>query len=176
MKGLFKVLMSVLTLGALLTGCVSLPNAVNMSPTNMVIKNRSAKSVTLAVEGEPRLDNSETIVQNSEITQALRNAIEKSRLFKSVSDSLSDGYLLEVSIVGYDPPLSGAKMTAVMTTRWRLSRQSGQEVLFEDFLKKSYSCTVGDALNANKRFIMANEGVVRETIAEGVQKISELPL
>jgi hypothetical protein len=173
---LLNLLISALTLGALLTGCVSLPKAVDMTPTNMVMKNRSAKSVKLVVEGEPRLDNTKTIVQNSEIAQALRNAIEKSQLFQSISDSFSDGYLLEVSIVGYDPPLSGAKMTAVMTTRWRLSRQPGQEVLFEDFLKKSYTSTVGDALNANKRFIMANEGVVRETIAGGLQKISELPL
>jgi hypothetical protein len=176
MKVLFKVLTSAFILGTLLAGCTSLPKAVDMSPTNMVVKNRAAKSVKVVVEGEPRIDNIKTVVPNAEIAQALRNAIEKSQLFIAVSDSLSDGYLLEVSVVGYDPPLTGAKMTAVMTTRWRLSRLPGQEVLFEDFLKKSYTCTMGDALNANTRFRMANEGVVRATITDGLQKISELTL
>lgn len=146
-----------------------------MTPANIEVNHRNTKPVKVVVEGEPKRDK-DLQVPNTEIAQALRNAIEKSQLFAKVDDAAIGGFLLEVAVVGYNPPRPGFNMSATMTTRWKLTRFPSQEVVFEDFFKKTHTCTVGDAFAGATRWRKANEGVVRDTIADGLQRISQLDL
>jgi hypothetical protein len=115
-------------------------------------------------------------IPNAAFTQALRTAIEESKLFAKVDNSISEGYRLEVRIMGYDPPRGGVGMTASLTTYWKLTRTGAAEVLFEDFVKATYRATMGDAVVGATRWRKANEGVARETIKEGIRLLSELKL
>lgn len=158
-----------------LVGCSALPKAADMTPATVEVKHRNAKPVKVVVEGEPKRDKS-IQVPNAEFAQALRNAIESSQLFSKVDDAALGGFLLEVAVVGYSPPRPGFNMSATMTTRWKLTRFPGQEIVFEDFFKKTHTCTVGDAFAGAARWRKANEGVVRDTIADGLRRISQLDL
>ena len=160
-----------LTAGLLTAGCGSLPKAADMTPAKIEVQNRSAKPVKVVVEGEPKVEKT-VLVKNEELAKAIQMGIERSRLFSNVDKGTTEGFLLEVTIVGYNPPRSGFNMSATMTTRWKLTRLPGEETVFEDFFKKTHTCTVGDAFAGMTRFRKTNEGVVRDTIAEGLQRIS----
>ena len=168
--------MSLLGTALFAAGCSSLPKAADMTPSNIEIKNRAAQPVKVVVEGEPKIEGKKLQVANAELAQALRAAIEQSQLFTQVSDATTEGFLLELSVVGYNPPRPGFNMSATMTTRWKLTRLPTQEVIFEDFIKQTHTCTVGDAFVGAARWRKANEGVVRDTIADGLQRISQLDL
>ena len=155
-----------------LAGCGSLPKPAAMTPARMAIQNRSSKSVKVVVEGEPKIEKL-IAVKNQDLAQAVEMAIEHSGLFAKVDKTTAEGFLLEVAVVGYTPPRNGFNMTATMTTRWKLTRIPGQQAVFEDFFKKTHTCTVGDAFAGMARFRKANEGVVRDTIAEGLNRISK---
>jgi hypothetical protein len=161
--------------GLATSGCMSMPKAADMTPRHVAVAEKSAKPVRLVVKGEPTLEE-KVVVQNAEMAVAARSALETSRLFSQVADGVEDGYQLEIAVMGYNPPRPGFNMTSTMTTHWTLTRVPSQEVLFEDFLKKSHTCKVGDAFAGATRWRKANEGVVRDTIADGIERLSKVKL
>lgn len=175
MKILRFLSLALLSGACLLTGCTTLPKAADMTPATVELKNRASHPVKLVVEGEPKREKT-VQVGNAELAQAIRMTIEKSQIFSKVVESVSEGYLLEVTVVGYNPPRPGFNMSATMTTRWRLTRLSNREVIFDDFFKKTHTAKVGDAFVGATRWRKANEGMVRDTIADGLQRISQLNL
>jgi hypothetical protein len=164
-----------LALGLFTAGCSTTPKAAMMTPGKVEIQKRSDKPVKVVVEGEPKIEKV-VVIKNDELAKAVQLAIERSQLFSMVDQTTAQGFLLEVAVVGYNPPRPGFNMSATMTTRWKLTRLPGKETVFEDFLKKTHKCTVGDAFAGATRMRKANEGVVRDTISDGLKRISETGL
>jgi len=174
MKKVTIILMS-LTSVFLLDGCASLPKSSDMVPQTINVTHRSSKPVRIVVEGQLMLED-KAQVPNQTFAEALQMSIAKAQIFTKVDKDISDGFLLEVFIVGYEPPKGGFNMAATLITRWKLTRLPSQEVVFEDFVKKTHTNTVGDAFVGATRWRMANEGVVKDTIAEGIMNLSKLDL
>ncbi len=148
---------------------------VEMVPRSFEVTQRHAASVTVKVLGEVKVENHVRVL-NADFTGALCDAIGKSQVFAHVAETTADGYSLEVTVVGYGPPRAGFNMTASLTTNWKLMRLPNNEVVFEDFIKKQHTCTVGDAFAGATRWRKTNEGVVRDIISEGIQRLSQLKL
>jgi hypothetical protein len=162
-------------IAGLLAGCKSVAKREAMIPPIKSASHQSSKPVKLSVVGDARVEN-KTQVHNADFAAALRTAIEKSGLFAKVDSAASDGYHLEVTFVSFTPPRPGFNMTATLITNWKLTRQPGNEVLFEDFIKKECTATLGTAFVGTARWRKAGEGAVREAIFEGVTKLSSLSL
>jgi hypothetical protein len=145
-----------------------------MTPVDLEVSRRSTESVQVRIHGEPTVEK-QIQIANKDFVSALEQAIRDCRLFARVTRG-GGGYALDVRITGYNPPRTGANMTATMTTHWKLTRLSDRSVLFEDFVKQSHTCTIGDAFVGATRWRMANEGVARDTIAEGIRRLSGAPL
>jgi hypothetical protein len=143
-----------------------------MIPSAVKLDKTYDGAVRVVVVGEPRMEQKYTIVAKAEMESALRAAIERSGLFRRVDDATNDGFELQVRVLGYEPPTAAFDRTVVMTTRWELTRLPAGDVVVEDFLKTSYTATVGDAFVGQIRIRKANEGVVRTAIAEGLRRIS----
>jgi len=172
-----KILMLFISI-IFLNGCTALPK--NMVPKNIVAIKGHSKPVTIVVNGEMVIEGGSTQVSNQAFTEAIQLSIMKNNLFSKVNKDVEDGFLLEVFIIGYDPPRGALNLnfnlTSTLTTRWKLKLLSNQEVVFDDFIKKVYTATVGAELVATIRHRAANEGVVRDTIEEGINMISKLDL
>jgi hypothetical protein len=131
--------------------------------------------VRISVEGEPKVEK-KVQIHNETFTEGLRTAIKNSRVFARANGAANPGYLLKVRITGYNPPRGGVNMTATMPTHWQLIRMEDSEVVFEDFIKQQHTATMGDAFVGVTRWRMANEGVARDTIAEGIHRLSQGPI
>jgi hypothetical protein len=175
MKSKIATLLIPLLSAVLWAGCTTVPKPAAMVPKAIEVTNRSARPAKLTVVGEATYER-KVRISNEALTQALRSAVEKSRVFSKVEPQLSgEGYELEVRILGYDPPRGGFNMAATLTSRWKLTKLPQHEVVFEDFIKQTHETTMGDAVWGINRMRETNEGVVRETIAEGLRKISKVP-
>jgi hypothetical protein len=175
MKRNMKYWLILLASSLVWTGCVSYPKPSALTPGSLDVKHRSAQAVKITVEGEPRVER-RVQIRNADFAQALHTAIENSRVFTRVDNTVTQGYLLEVRITGYNPPRGGINLTATMTTHWKLTRFEDHAVVFEDFIKQQHTATVGDAFAGVTRWRKANEGVARKTIAEGIHRLSHEPL
>ena len=171
-----KIILMLLAPIIFLNGCASLPKAPDMVPKNIVAVQRSSKPVTIVVEGQLKIEGGETQVSNQAFTEAIQLSVEKAQLFSKVNKDVTDGFLLEVFIVGYEPPKPGFNMAATLITRWKLTQLPSQEEVFDDFVKKTYIATAGSAFSGLTRWRLANEGAVRDSIEEGIKNISKLNL
>ena len=70
-----------------------------MTPANVAVKNKASKPANVVVVGEPKMEVT-VVGSNSELTQALRNAIVQSQWFSGLAERDAAGFLLEVAVVG----------------------------------------------------------------------------
>lgn len=102
-------------------------------------------------------------------------ALNQSGLFSSAIKGDKGDYKLSVKILNVDQPLFGGSFTVNMSTHWQMTDQHGRE-LFQDFVRSSFTATMGDAFAAATRLRLATEGAARENIKEGIQRLSTLQL
>lgn len=171
-----KIILILLVPIIILNGCASLPKAPDMVPKNTVTVKRSSEPVKVVVEGQLKIEGGETQVSIQAFTEALQLSIEKAQLFSKVNENVTDGFILEVSVVGYEPPKPGFNMAATLITHWKLTQLPNRDVVFDDFVKKTYVATAGSAFSGLTRWRLANEGAVRDSIEEGIKNISKLNL
>jgi len=157
-----------------LSGCSFMPETSDMVPENIVVKHRSSKPVEIVINGQ-LVTEGMIQVSNQALIDVLRLSIEKERLFSRVKKHTTNGFLLEVSIIGYEPPrMSGISMGATLITHWKLTNISSKDIVFEDYFKKTHVAPAMSALTAGGRRVVANGGVVKDTIDQGVTSISKL--
>lgn len=159
--------------GWLCCGCFTTPKATDLTPVGLSFPQGFDAPVEVELRGDAKVEKT-VVIPQAEMALALREAVVTSGLFPSTGDDGGEGYQLLVVITGYDPPQAGFTITATLTSRWLLTREGGSEPLFQDFLKSTYTCGVGDAFVGMKRFRLANEGAVRAMIADGLEKISRV--
>ncbi len=115
-------------------------------------------------------------ISNEAFGQAIREAITENGLFRSVVSVGQADYLLEVTLINVDKPMAGLDLTANVTVSWKLTRVATHKIVFQSVVSKSYTATMGDALVAIKRLRLAEEGAARESIQEGLLRLSRLQL
>jgi hypothetical protein len=107
---------------------------------------------------------------------ALTTGIEQSGVFSAVHDAGDSAYDLEVTVMQVKPSYSGLNVVMHLTSRWRLVHAGRKQVVFDEIFERSYKATVGEALAGITRIRKANEGAARESIREGIARLSRLDL
>ncbi len=157
-----------------LNGCSHTPEVSDMVPKSITVKYRYSKPVTIVISGQ-LITEGYIQVSNQALSEVLRLSIEKEQLFSSVNKHSINGFLLEVSIIGYEPPkFGGFKHAATLITHWKLTDILRKEVVFEDYFKKTHVAAAMSSFSAGGRSIIANGEVVKDTIKEGLMSISKL--
>ncbi len=172
----FPTLAALALSAVLITGCATSAQRTAMVPTTVTVQNRHTASVVVRVTRTRKGDFGEITISPDDFQSALCEALAKAVVFNSVNKSDPAEYLLEVDIIRADQPPFGLNMKASLSAEWKLTRLSDHHVVLRDVVTGSHTATMGDAFVGAVRVRLATEGAVRETIKEGIERLSRLDL
>ncbi|MDA0807746.1 MAG: hypothetical protein O2983_11850 [Planctomycetota bacterium] len=160
-------------------GCATSAKTMAMMPNASQIQlvNHHSGSVEVAVSGGKETNplwTSQISSQNFE--QALSRAVQESTVFSDAVPAGQGNYRLDVALGNTEQPMVGLAMTVGMTSHWKLSRTSDQAVVWQDTIHASYKAAFTEHLVGYERLRKANEGAARESIREGLKRLSNVQL
>lgn len=109
-------------------------------------------------------------VGNEEFKQALRNSLEGLKLYGSSADSR---YLLDAHLVDLDQPLMSFDTTVTSSVRYLLSERATKRKVLEELVVSAHTAKMGDSWYGVERLKLANEGAIRDNIAEFIRRLSK---
>jgi hypothetical protein len=161
---------------AAISGC-----ATGSKPDAMVVQvvapvHKSDGDVSVAVSGGKETSKmGASQISNDAFAQALRDSIDKARLFSKVSTEGSR-YRLTGFIGKVDQPMFGFSLTVKMEVSYTLKdTQSGNTVWTKD-VNSEYTAKASEAFAAVERLRLANEGAARENIRQAITDMAGLTL
>ncbi|MFT5325706.1 MAG: hypothetical protein ACI8P0_003578 [Planctomycetaceae bacterium] len=160
-------------------GCATSAKTMAMmpNPSQIQLVNHHSGSVEVAVSGGKETNplwTSQISSQNFE--QALSRAVQESEVFSAAAPSGQGAYRLDVALGNTKQPMVGLAMTVGMTSHWKLSRTSDQAVVWQDTIQASYKAAFTEHVVGTERLRKANEGAARESIREGLKRLSNVQL
>jgi hypothetical protein len=111
-------------------------------------------------------------VGNNELEEALRLSLSQ-RGFLCTSD-VAAPFRLEVFLLELQQPATGYTMIVTSAMRYKLTRRSDDQAVYDDIITASYKATMGDAFSGVHRLKLANEGSIRANIAVFLQHLHSL--
>jgi hypothetical protein len=176
MNRTFFILIGALLSGGLLCGCgTAKPEA--MVPTSFTLDQKHTSSVSVSTPlGKEAKAKWTSQITSEAFLEAVAQSVQKSGLFAAVLKTPGADFDLQISCVNGDEPAFGFNMTVDLVTRWALTKKSSGEALFRENVSTTYTAKMGDAFAGATRLRLANEGVARENIKEGLRRLSKLKL
>ena len=181
-KVLFNKLLSFLMLPliavvALLSGCATPATSVGMIPTSYEIVKKHPHTVSLSVKGGSETSPMwKSQISDEDFSLALIEAINSSQTFSRVIKGVGADYMLDITIFNLEQPSFGTSYTVKIEVGWILKRTDNNTTVWKESIKSEHTATLSDALAAVKRLRLATEGAAKANIREGLFKISELKL
>lgn len=170
------VVLSLIAATALTAGCATASRPDDMVATPPTAVHRNSDSVSVAVSGGKETNPMWTSqISNDAFAQALRDSIQKSGLFGSVSDA-GGNYKLNAFLGKVDQPLFGLSMTVKMEVSYTLVDTRSGKTVWQKDVASQYTAHPSDAFAAVKRLRLANEGAARANIQEAIADMSALSL
>ena len=160
-----------------LTGCSSPATRAAMTPQNLTVTKHHPSSLHVLTSGGSdtgAMDSSN--IADSDLKAAIEDAVVQSKLFKSIIQSSSGDYELNVRVTSLVKPVFGATFTVDMESAWSLTKMSDRSIAMRKSVKSSGTASMGDALAAVTRLRLAVEAAARNNIAQGLTAIAELNL
>jgi len=160
-----------------ISGCASPATSKGMAAVPSMVANHHAYTVSVTVTGgreTTALDPSQ--ISNEAFFIALIATIRKTGVFSKVLEDKEADYLLSVTIFRLQQPVVGFSMKSNMEAGWTLVRRATDQIVWQEAVETNYVATTGDALIGVERNRLAAEGVARENIKIGIEKISRLAL
>jgi hypothetical protein len=114
-------------------------------------------------------------ISDEAFAQALRDSIEKSRLFAKVSPS-GARYQLTGFIGTVDQPLLGFAMTVKMEVSYKLADTQSGTTVWSKSVVSEYTAPFSESFGAVKRLRLATEGAARENIQQAIAGMAALKL
>lgn len=106
-------------------------------------------------------------IRNPEFEEALRLS-----LANHVMLAEDDGrFAITAEFQEGERPVVGLDLTASLATRYRVVEVASGETVFDETVNSSFTANFSAAFNANKRYRLANEGVVRENIHAFIKQL-----
>ena len=102
-------------------------------------------------------------VDSNELHEALRLSLSRYG-FLSASD-VAAPFCLEVFLIELKQPYGGLTKIVTSVMRYKLTRSSDDQVVYDDIISASYMATLEDAFDGAYRLNLANEGSIRANIA-----------
>ena len=147
-------------------------NPSNMTPTGLSVSSYHPQSVSISFRGLGWM-------AHDSYYGAIEAAIRDSRVFAQIVPAGHADYHLEVRVLSFREPTPGFNMTTTFTAHWVLTKGESTQPVWQEIITKEYTTTLIDlprTLEGSNRCFMANEGAVRENIAEGLRRLSEIGL
>lgn len=109
---------------------------------------------------------------DEELHETLRLSLEQCG-FLNTSD-VAAPFRLEVFLIELKQPRGGLTEIVDSVIRYKLTRSSDDQVVYDDIITASYKATVGDAFYGPHRLKLANEGSIRANIATFLENLHSL--
>lgn len=175
---LYRLVVVVCALGGtLLSGCASPATSKGMASPPFTVAKQHAHTVSVNVTGgreTTAYDPSQ--ISNEAFSAALIETLRKTGVFSEVLEGDEANYLLSVTIFRLQQPVIGFSMRSNMEAGWTLVRRETNQIVWQEALETNFVATTEDALIGAERSRLAAEGVARENIKLGIEKISRLAL
>jgi len=170
----------------LTSGCgVSTPRAEHMTATRLGVSRTHPYSVNVqideSIEFEQKHPESAPFKSGESrgqevFLEALRDSIQQSRIFsKGLMEEDAD-YLLHATLAEVTLNLAGSEITYTLLAEWKLTQVLAAKVVYEDWISKSCTLGISDALLGATRDTATWECAARKSIKEGLQALSKLEL
>ena len=169
-----------LAMALLISGCSA--RAQKMTPKDYEVVRQMPYSVSVnestgGIDPKPLWGSQ---ISDTEFTAALKNALEKSSVFQTVTTGDGADYILDVKILDYDKPWNGADMNVSIETKWQLINAKTHEVVWSSSFSSAYKAkrwwlsVIFDTDTQRRQ--KAQEGAARNNIKEGIRRLSLLSL
>ena len=107
--------------------------------------------------------------------EAFKDALTISLLDAELLAAGSNGaYALEAKIINVEQPTFGLNLTAVTNIQYTLTRVEDSNEIFSETIEAPYTAQFTDSLVGHARLKLANEGSVRNNIAQLIEKLYQL--
>lgn len=160
-------------------GCQSKLTHQELIPPGLKAARSHSGAAEVRVTGKVGISgnlSSAEILSEAEWHRAIREALVQSGVFAGGVVDRAGDYELEVDLINADTPGAGLNMTAAYNTRWKLIRKSTGQTLFEDFIRGSYTATVGEKFVGASRYMLANRKAAQSVIEQGIRRLERLKL
>lgn len=99
-------------------------------------------------------------IPNDNFTEAVKASLVQSKSFQKNSDSMENGWVLKIEIIGLDRPWFGTDFKHKLTARYTLTKNG--KIIFNEPVTAEGTSTTGDALIGVYRAKKANEFAARK--------------
>jgi hypothetical protein len=113
-------------------------------------------------------------VGNDELKEALRLSLEQDG-FLSTADTTAP-FRLEAFLIELKQPSSGFTMIVYSLIRYKLTRSSDDQVVYDDIITASYRATMGDSWVGGQRMKIATERAIQANIAAFLKELHSLDI
>lgn len=174
----FRVILAIgaLVVLAALGGCATpAQHAQMVPPAPVVARDRAPSPLHQAISignvggGEATNPLMYSTVEDGELREALRLALSRSGFLSGPQRPAPlrlDAFLLELK-----HPFAGFTTDVDAFIRYTLSRVADGRVLFDDIVVSSFSLSASDVFYGVERLRLANEGAIRNNLAELVRRL-----
>ena len=152
-------LLSACSHGANPSGMIAM-SAIEPLPSDSILRERVAIGSVTGGQATNPLWISE--VSNDDFASALRQSLAANALL-AVRD---ETFRVDAILIGFDRPLAGFDLTVTARIKYRLTRRSNGEVVYDREIRAPFTANFGSAFLANERLKLANEGAVKENIKQ----------
>ena len=148
------------------------PESALLPSSNLDSPLRDSIAITKVGGGEKTNPLLVSKVGDKELHETLRLSLKQCG-FLSTSD-IAAPFRLEVFLIELKQPRSGLTAIVDSVMRYKLTRSSDRQVVYDDIITAHYQATVGDAVYGPHRLKLANEGSIRANIASFLENLRSL--
>lgn len=109
-------------------------------------------------------------VGNEEFKQALRHSLEIQDLYAGAEGSR---YVLDAHLLDLDQPLMGFDTTVTSSVKYLLSERATRKTVLEELVVSAHTTEMSKSWYGVERLKLANEGSIRDNIAEFIRRLSK---
>ena len=181
-RGLLKIIAPLLA-ACLLTACGPLTSIKGMAPGIDDFGKQNSSTVRVqtevgSLEGDVSVSGPpENYISNVDFKESVENAITNSKIFKEVTSSAGENYLLTVHITHISIGTTDIFSSLVgIKANWTLIRAEDKKPILEKTIISNGTATFSDTIWGVKRIGLAIEYAVRENIRLGLTAIAATDL
>ncbi len=131
---------------------------------------RGAIGIGIVTGGEDTNPLWTSEVGNAEFEQALRRSLQIQDLYAGSDDSR---YLLDAHLLDLSQPLMGFDTTVTSSVKYLMTDRATKETVLEELVVSAYTAQMSDSWYGVERLKLANEGSIRDNIAEFIKRLSQ---
>jgi hypothetical protein len=160
-----------------LSGCATPVSHEALVPASLEVTKHHPESVAVVASGGTETSAAgKPQISDTELQQAVANAITQTKTFSRVVDGKNGDYILTVNVFSVTQPSFGFSFTVGVEMGWTLTRKDNGAKVWQESIKSEHTVGAGEAFAGVTRLKLATEGAMRDNVKQGVLKLSALSL